>query len=155
MAACYVVPRTPSSLALFSNHGRNGPRLSGTKGGVCFFAGLFTAGVFLGVRVLAFDVQHTNVRLTELSGPRTKACREEGRREEYKGEEKCFLSFSITSKLFTWIVLARRLSFSSAWVGAIISWRDDKLFNLQWAQIWCGHMKQIWCGPFLNLAQTS
>lgn len=120
---------------------------SQNKGQCLFFCRPFTSGVFLRVRVLAPLMYNTPTfssaaPRTELSAPSTKACWEEGRREEYKGEEKCFLSFSINSLQL--IVLAR--SFSSALIWANhLTWQWT--FELQHTPdlIWELHLKiDLW-----------
>lgn len=56
--------------------------------------------MFLRVRVLAFDVYHTDVRRLNDPRPSAAARREEEDGRTYKGEEKCFPSLSITDELF-------------------------------------------------------
>lgn len=112
MAACYVVhtPAASSSLALFSNHGRGRPQLSEQRAVFVFFRRPFyfrrvPPCACAGLWCITQRRLPRPPRSLIYPGPSTKACREEGRGEEYKGEERCFLSSSITNIPFT-IVLA-------------------------------------------------
>lgn len=148
-----TLTKTSSSLVLFSNHGRNRLWALRTKAGVCFFAGLLFQAcssvcvcwtLMCNAATLAFATPLTEWTLA-------KVCREQGRREDYKGEEKCFLSFSITNKLFFFAetnVLPRSLSFSTALI-----WAPCNQLMWQWT-FQLVHTERSWCGPLLSLAPT-
>lgn len=102
--AAYYVFRTlaaSSSLGLFSNHGRNRPRLPEQRAVFVFLWAFYFRRVPPCACAGLWCVTHQRLppppRLLIYLGLRRKACWEEGRREEYKREEKCFLSFSISS----------------------------------------------------------
>lgn len=135
MATCYVVrtPAASSSLALFSNHGRGRPQLSEQRAVFVFFRRPFyfrrvPPCACAGLWCITQRRLPRPPRSLIYPGPSTKACREEGRGEEYKGEERCFLSSSITNIPFT-IVFGRELFHLARLWSELISWRDNELFN--------------------------
>lgn len=147
MAAHYVVHTlaASSSLALFSNHGRNRPQLSEQRAVFVFSRDFYFRRVppcaCAGPLMYSTPTFASAALLTELCGPSTKACGEEGRRDARQRRGVFFPSPSLRSSL-PLIVVGRCFSFSSA----LISSRDSELFNFS--------TQQTWRGPFLTLAQT-
>lgn len=130
MVAYYVV-RTlvaSSSLALFSNHGRNRPTALRTKGNVCFFVGLLLQAcspVCVRRPLMCNTPAFASTALrTELSGPWTKCVLTGGKTRGIEGRGKVrFLSFSISSLQLA--VSVRSFSFE------LITWHENELLTFQ------------------------
>lgn len=129
LARCPLTRPLPSLLSLIR------PRPLRTKGGVCFYVGLFTSGVFLRVRVQVFDVQHASIRLRRPAywpsrAFRKKACWARSWEERNRRERRAVI-LSLSISLLQLIILARSFSAALIWAN-----------HLTW--LWTYELQHTW-----------